>query len=135
MGQMTYRVVWEEVYGMLRKLASPESWAFTAYTGDNTAIHATACYLPPASSSLTNVDHPHHRTSCCLETDGCIGYLLLWMVHRGIRPRTSFAHRVALSAPTNYPAGGYKGAVKNWRTRTRPPKKQILMMSCARPQP
>ena len=31
---------------MLRQLALPESRAFTAYTGDDTTIHGTACYLP-----------------------------------------------------------------------------------------
>eukprot|EP00670_Eutreptiella_braarudii_P024053 CAMPEP_0174368622 /NCGR_PEP_ID=MMETSP0811_2-20130205/89793_1 /TAXON_ID=73025 ORGANISM="Eutreptiella gymnastica-like, Strain CCMP1594" /NCGR_SAMPLE_ID=MMETSP0811_2 /ASSEMBLY_ACC=CAM_ASM_000667 /LENGTH=45 /DNA_ID= /DNA_START= /DNA_END= /DNA_ORIENTATION= len=31
---MTYGVVWDQVYGMLRQLALPESRAFTAYTGD-----------------------------------------------------------------------------------------------------
>ena len=45
-GSMTYRVVWEPVYGMLWHLALPESRAFTAYTGDNTAIYGAACYLP-----------------------------------------------------------------------------------------
>ena len=32
-GSMTYGVVWDKVYGMLRQLALPESRAFTAYTG------------------------------------------------------------------------------------------------------
>ena len=45
-GSMTYGVVWDQVYGMLRQLALPESRAFTAYTGDDTAIHGAACYLP-----------------------------------------------------------------------------------------
>ena len=45
-GSMMYGVVWEQVYGMLWQLALPESWAFTAYTGDDTAIHCAACYLP-----------------------------------------------------------------------------------------
>ena len=45
-GSMTYGVVWEKVYGMLWQLAVPESPAFTAYTGDDTAIHGAACYLP-----------------------------------------------------------------------------------------
>ena len=31
---------------MLRQLALPESRAFTAYTGDDTAIYGAACYLP-----------------------------------------------------------------------------------------
>ena len=45
-GSMTYGVVWKHVNAMLRQLASPESWAFTAYTADDTAIHGAACYLP-----------------------------------------------------------------------------------------
>ena len=44
-GSMTYGVVWDQVYGMLRKLALPESRAFTAYTPDDTAINGAACYL------------------------------------------------------------------------------------------
>ena len=44
-GSMTYRVVWDQVYGMLRQLALPESRAFTAYTGDDTTIRGAACYL------------------------------------------------------------------------------------------
>ena len=44
-GSMTYGVVWDQVYGMLRQLALPESRAFTAYTGDDTAINGAACYL------------------------------------------------------------------------------------------
>ena len=56
-GSMTYGVVWEQVYGMLRQLALPESRAFTAYTGDDTAIYGAACYLPD------RIGHPtlgHH---------------------------------------------------------------------------
>ena len=45
-GSMSSGVVWEHVYGMLQRLALPESEAFTTYTGDNTAIHGAACYLP-----------------------------------------------------------------------------------------
>ena len=45
-GSMTYGVVWDQVYGMLQQLALPESRAFTAYTGDDTAINGAACYLP-----------------------------------------------------------------------------------------
>ena len=45
-GSMTYGVVWDQVYGMLRQLALPESRALTAYTGDDTAINGAACYLP-----------------------------------------------------------------------------------------
>ena len=45
-GSMTYGVVWDQVYGMLRQPALPESRAFTAYTGDDTAINGAGCYLP-----------------------------------------------------------------------------------------
>ena len=45
-GSMTYGAVWDQVYGMLRQLALPESRAFTAYSGDDTTIHGAACYLP-----------------------------------------------------------------------------------------
>ena len=45
-GSMTYGVAWDQVYGTLRQLALPESRAFTAYTGDDTAINGAACYLP-----------------------------------------------------------------------------------------
>ena len=41
-GIMTYGVVWDYVY----ELALPESRAFTAYTGDDKAIHRAACYPP-----------------------------------------------------------------------------------------
>ena len=39
-------MVWDQVYGMLRQLGLPESRAFTAYMGDDMAIHGAACYLP-----------------------------------------------------------------------------------------
>ena len=42
-GSMTCCVVWKQVYGMLWQLALPESRVFTAYTGDDTAIHGAAC--------------------------------------------------------------------------------------------
>ena len=45
-GSKMYGVVWDQVYGMLRQLALPESRAFIAYKGDDTAIHGAACYLP-----------------------------------------------------------------------------------------
>ena len=51
-GSMTYGVVWDHVYGMLRQLALPESRAFTAYTGDDTAIHGAACYPPDRMGHL-----------------------------------------------------------------------------------
>ena len=45
-GSTAYGVVWDRVYGMLQQLALPESRAFTAYMGDDTAIHGADCYLP-----------------------------------------------------------------------------------------
>ena len=51
-GSMTYGVVWDQVYGMLRKLALPEPRACTAYTGDDTAINGAACYLPDSIAHL-----------------------------------------------------------------------------------
>ena len=55
-GHMTCGV--EQVYSMLQKLASPESRAFTAYTGDNTTIHGAACYLPDRIEHLYKCQPP-----------------------------------------------------------------------------
>ena len=57
-GSMTYGVVWDQVYGMLRQLALPESRAFTAYTGDDRAIHGAACYLPDRIGHLFKCPPP-----------------------------------------------------------------------------
>ena len=54
-GQMAYVLVWEQVCGMFRKLASPESRAFTACTRDNTTMHGAICYL---------LDRPEHLYKC-----------------------------------------------------------------------
>ena len=89
-GSMTYGVVWDQVYGMLRQLALPESRAFTAYAGDDTAINGAACYLPDRIGHLIKC-RPPPRPSCSPGADGCIGCLLRWTVHRGMRPRTSIA--------------------------------------------
>ena len=63
-GSMTYGVVWDQVYGMLRQLALPESRAFTAYTGDDAAIHGAASYLPDRIGHLYKCRPPptlgHH---------------------------------------------------------------------------
>ena len=58
MGSMTYGVVWDQVYGMPPQLALPESRAFTAYTGGDTAIHGAACYLPGRIGHLYNCRPP-----------------------------------------------------------------------------
>ena len=130
---MTYRVVWEQVYGMLRQLALPGPRAFTAYMGDNTAIYGATCYLPDCIGHLYKCRSP--PPSYIMQPgDRRLHWLpIWWMVHGGMRPRTSIARLVA--PPTNYLVGGYYGALKSGRPSTRRHKKYILMMSCARPQP
>ena len=120
-GSMTYGVVWDQVYGMLRQLALPESRAFTAYTGDDTTIHGAACCLPNRIGHLYQCRPPPPSDIMQPGNDGCIGCLLRWMVHRGVRPRTSIARLVAPPAPTNYLVGGYWCADE---------KAQVLMAGC-----
>ena len=81
-GHMTHHVVWEQMYSMLLKLTSPESRAFMACNGDNTAIHGAACYLPDRLQHLYKPPphHHHHQMSCSLVTGVCSGYPLPWMV-------------------------------------------------------
>ena len=43
---------------MLWQLALPESRAFTAYTGDDMAIHGAACYLPDRIGHLYKCGPP-----------------------------------------------------------------------------
>ena len=43
---------------MLRKLASPESRAFTAYAGDDTVIHGAVYYLPARIGHLYKCQPP-----------------------------------------------------------------------------
>ena len=69
-----------------------------------------------ASATCTSVDHLHLRTSCSPGTDGSIGCLLRWTVHRGMRPRTSIARLVAPPAPTCYIVDGYWGGSEKWET-------------------
>ena len=57
-GRMTYGVVCDDGYGILRQLALLESWAFTAYTGDDTAIHGAARYLPDRIGHLYKCQPP-----------------------------------------------------------------------------
>ena len=57
-GGMAYGMVWDQVYGMLRQLALPESRAFTAYMGDDTTIHGAACYLPDYIGHLFKCQPP-----------------------------------------------------------------------------
>ena len=60
-GSMTYGVVWDRVYGLLWQPALPESRASTAYTGDDTAIHGAARYLPDRIGHFYKC--PAHRAS------------------------------------------------------------------------
>ena len=87
---MTYGVVWEQVYGMLRRPALPESRAFTAYTGDNTAIYGAACYL---------ADRIGHLYKCRPPPPSDIMHLgdrrLHWLpiaVHGASRQEASYVH-------------------------------------------
>ena len=102
-GSMTDGLVWEQVYGMLRQLALPESRAFTAYTGDDTTIYGMAFYVSDGIGHLYNRPPPHPRTSCSPWT-GCLSR---WLVHRGMRRHTSIARLVGPRAPTNYLVRGY----------------------------
>ena len=96
----------------------------------------TRLHRPPVQVWTTpTLGHHAARGPMAALVDGCIGCLLRWMVHRGTRPSTSIARLVAPPAPTNYLVGGYWWVMKSGRASTRPPKKSIMMMSCARPQP
>ena len=105
-GSMTYGVVWEQVYSMPRQLAAPEFRALTAYAGDDTAIHGAACYLPDRIGHLYKCQPAAPSDIMPPGGNGCIGCLLQWMVHRGMRPRMSIARLVGSPAPTNYLVGG-----------------------------
>ena len=105
----TCRTVWYRN----RCIACFGSWRYRS-PGRSLPIRETTrpSMVRPATSltalvSCTSVDHPYPQTSCTPGTDGYIGCLLRWMVHRGIRPRTSIARLVAPPVPTNYLVGGY----------------------------
>ena len=63
---MTYGVVWEQVYSMLRKVGLPESRAFTAYTGDVTAIYGGLATSRP------------HRPLVQVSTTPALGHYADW---------------------------------------------------------
>ena len=106
-GSMTYGVVWDQVYGMLRQLALPESRAFTAYTGDDAAINGAAGYLPDRIGHLFKCGPPPPSDIMQLGDRRLHWLPMRWTVHRGMRLRTSIARLVAPPAPTNYLVGGY----------------------------
>ena len=106
-GTMTYRVVCEQVYGMLWQLALPESERLLPIRETTRPSMVRPATSPTVSATCASADHPHPRTSCSPGTDGCIGCLMRWMVHRGVRLGTSIARFVAPPAPTNYLVGGY----------------------------
>ena len=106
-GSMTYGVVWDQVYGTLRQLALPESRAFTAYTGDDTAINGAACYLPDRIGHLFKC-RPPPPSDIMQPGDRRLHWLPIAVDgYRGMRPCTSIARLVAPPAPTNYLVGGY----------------------------
>ena len=69
-GTIIYGAVSEQVYGMLGQLALPESRAFTAYTGDNTAIYGAACYLPDRIGHWYNCRPPPPPSDIMQPGDG-----------------------------------------------------------------
>ena len=72
---------------------------------------------PTASGPCTSVDHPHPRTSCRLGTDGCIGCLLRWMVHRGMRPCPSVPCTLGCTASPNQLFSWWlRGGREKWET-------------------
>ena len=75
-GSITYGVVWDQVYGMLRQLALPESGrSLPIRVTTRPSMVRPTTYLT-ASATYSSVDHPHPRPSCSPGTDGCIGCLL-----------------------------------------------------------
>ena len=99
-GSRAYGVVWEQVYGMLRQLALPESRALNAHTGDDTAIYGVACYLPDRIGHLYNCGPPPPSDIMQPGVRRLHRCLSRWTVHRGMRPRTSIARLLAPRAPT-----------------------------------
>ena len=106
-GSMTYSVVWDQVYGMLRQLALPESRAFTAYTGDDTAINGAACYLPDRIGHLFKC-RPPPPSAIMQPGDRRLPWLPI-AVDGTSRHEASYVHCTlgGTARPTNYLVGGY----------------------------
>ena len=112
------------------QLALPESRVFAAYTGDDTAIHGAACYLPD------RISHPYKcRPPPPSDIMQCGDRQLHWLpiaVDGTSRHEASYVHctLAGTASPNHYLVAGYWGAVKSGRPSKRPPKKSILMTSC-----
>ena len=89
-GSMTYDVVWDQVYGMLRQLALPECRVFTAYTGEDTAINGAACYLPDRIGHLFKCRSP--RPSDIMQPGDRRLHWLPIAVHGTSRHEASYVH-------------------------------------------
>ena len=98
-GSMTYGVVWDQLYGTLQQLALPECRAFIAYTGDDTAIHGAACYLPDRIGHLYKC-RPPAPSDIMQPGDGRLHWLPI-AVDGTSRHEASYAH---------YTLGGTAGA-------------------------
>ena len=90
LGSMTYALLWDQVYGMLRQLAVPESRAFTAYTGDDTTIHGAAWYLPNCIGHLYKC-RPPPPSDIMQPVDRRLHWLPI-AVARTLRHEVSYVH-------------------------------------------
>ena len=104
-GSMTYGVVWDQVYGMLRQLALPESRAFTAYTGDDRAIHVAASYLPDRIGHLFKC-RPPPPSDIMQPGDRRLHWLPI-AVDGTSRHEASYVYCTLGGTATNYLVGGY----------------------------
>ena len=134
-GSMTYGVVWDQVDGTLRQLALPESRAFTAYTGDDTAIHGAACYLPDRIGHLYKC-RPTPASDIMQPGDRRLHWLPI-TVDGTLRHEASYVHCTlgGTASPNQLSSWWLLGGSEKWETLYEPPKKSILTTSCARPQP
>ena len=119
-GSMRYNVVQKQVYGMLRKLASPESGAFTAYTGDDTPIHGAACYLPDRIGHLYKC-RPPPPLDIIEPTAALVAYRSGWYIDaRGL---ICPLHAGGTTSPNQISSWWLLRGSENRRPCTRPPKK------------
>ena len=115
-GSMTYSVVWKQVYGILRRPASPESQAFTAYAGDNTAIYDAACYLPHRIEHLYKCGPPQPSDSMQLG-DQRLHWLPIAMDGR-LRHSASYVHCTlgGTPGPNQLSSRWLLGGSEKWET-------------------
>ena len=107
-GSMTYGLVWDQVYAMPLQLALPESRAFAAYTGDDTAIHCAACYLPDRIGHLYKCRPP--PPSDIMQPEDRRLHWLPTAVDGTSRHEASYVHcTIGGTASPNRLTGGYWG--------------------------